>query len=366
MPESEPLVQFPMLSPTVVALLLAFLVGLIVLAISIEIYRRVASRRKRIGAEWNSVHEILTERKLSESDQALLEQMVRRFSPKTPLRAVTTRHEFDTCVAQAMQESLEQGDEKEMESLGGRLRDIRCELSLDYVPLGQKISSTRELHGGQWLSIAPAADASPKWARMIVERVDEAYLYVAPRTQPGQAAPRIAAGTDVKVRLWRDEDARYLFTTVLAGVEDGPAIWRLLHTNELGRMQARNHYRVRYDQNTTVSLLNGSVDGDDSDVSKRRAVAKIRGRITSLSAGGCAVVVQQEISKQVMLRLNLELSPEKSLDLEAKIIASSSISGGRYLLRAAFVGLDDERRDAVAKYVLQRQQHKIAAREAAR
>jgi len=89
-------------------------------------------------------------------------------------------------------------------------------------------------------------------------------------------------------------------------------------------------------------------------------VTRMRGRITSLSAGGCAVVLKQPVARQVMLRLGIEMPGGKTLETEADIVASSAISGGRYLLRLQFVGLSDEERDLIARYVLQKQQTRLA------
>lgn len=365
MPESTPLVQFPELSSTALVLVLFLFFGLLILAIGLDLRRRITAQKRRVLAEWRAAKEILADRELSDEELELVEDIVLRFASRAPLRAITVRHEFDVCVEKAMENAFEHESTRAFEALGLKLRDIRSQLSLDYVPFGQEIVSTRELHAGQWVSVADPSKEAPDWSRMMIERIDESYLYAGPK-EPNKKTPlRLSAGDQVRVRLWRDEDARYLFTTTLASVDDAPPMWRMYHTNDLSRMQARNYFRIRHDQPTTIGILNSPVDGTEVNLAKRRPVAKLRGRITSLSAGGCALVVQQEVSKQVMLRLTLELSDKDEIDLEAKIIATSSISGGRFLLRVAFTGLDDERRDEVAKYVLHRQQHSISTRDSA-
>ncbi len=335
-------------------------------AISIEYYRRSEARRKRIQAEWRSAFEILKERSLSDIEQELIEDVIRRNLPHAPLRALTVRHEFDKCVANEMARLDKAGDRDAFQTMGERLRDIRAQLGLDYLPLGQRITSTRELVSGQWFSIAHARNTSPQWTRMRVDRVDEAYVYVSSHPKKGEPSPIFHDGDAVRCRLWRDEDARYAFSTTVASYEDLPPQWRLDHANDLIRTQARDHFRVRHDQHTTVDILNASLDGDDSDIAKRRVVTKLRGRVTSLSAGGCALVIPQEVSRQVLLRIELEVDEEEPMLVGARIVSSSGISGDRVLVRAAFVNLDDAHRDRIAKYVLQRQQHLIAAREAAK
>ncbi len=71
-------------------------------------------------------------------------------------------------------------------------------------------------------------------------------------------------------------------------------------------------------------------------------------------------MLKQAVARQVMLRLGIELPDGRTLETEAEIVASSAISGGRYLLRLQFVGLSDEERDVIARYVLHRQQMRLA------
>ena len=74
------------------------------------------------------------------------------------------------------------------------------------------------------------------------------------------------------------------------------------------------------------------------------------------------MVLKQPVARQVILRLGIELPSEKMIEIESKIVASSAISGGRYLLRLQFVGLSEEARDRIARYVLQKQQTRLVKR----
>ena len=103
-------------------------------------------------------------------------------------------------------------------------------------------------------------------------------------------------------------------------------------------------------------VLNAPVDDDMSDVDRREAVTRLRGRVTSLSGGGLAIVVQQPIPKHVLLRITLDLVPEPgSLRLTARPVGSSTLSAGKHLVRCAFAGISDEVREDVSQYVFHRQ-----------
>ena len=363
MTETTPLVQFPVPSTFTLVMLGFGFLALLAAAVGYEIFRRSQSVRAKRAAEWRSVRDILRERKISGESVGLIERMVKRHSPDHPLRAVTTREEFEHCVEVEMRSLQAKGDPKAFEQAGLRFRDIRSELGLDYVPLGQRMHSTRELHDGQWITMSEIDAVQSPRIQVMVEDVNEAYFYVVLKDRPTASAPRFAPDEHVRCRLWREEDARYVFDTTIAAYDEPPPTWRVHHTSDLRRAQAREHFRVRHDQPVTVGVLNAPVDGDQKDLDMRRVVTRLRGRITSLSAGGCAVVLKQPVSRQVLLRVNLELPGEEPLELESEIVSSSAISGGRYLLRVKFLGLEDETRDMIAKHVLHQQQQRLAAQQ---
>ena len=360
MNESTPWVQFPVPSTFTLVMLGLGFAALLFAAVAYEVYRRVNAIRERRAAEWRHVREILDEREVAPESRALLERLIKRHGSATPLHVVTTRDGFERCVEAEMAALQSKKEPSAFEDSGQRLRDIRVDLGLDYVPVGQRIHSTRELHEGQWLSMAREEEDKPQWFRVMLEDLNEAYFYVVLKDAPASAAPRIDPGVRVRCRLWRDEDARYLFNTEIAAYDEPPATWRLHHTKELRRTQARRHFRVRHDQQVTVGIINAPVDGNKDDVRRQRVVTRLRGRVTSLSAGGCAIVLKQAVARQVMLRLGIELPGGQTLETEAEIVASSGISGGRYLLRLQFVGLSDEERDIIARYVLHKQQMRLA------
>ncbi len=321
-----------------------------------EVYRRRTRLRERVAHEARAMLEILEEHSLSPEEIKIVADLVTKHAAMDPLRAVTTRQDFDRCVEAEMKDLASRGDQRSFEQMGLKLRDVRGTLGLDYIPYGQPIHSTREIHPGQWMSVARAGDTVPQWMRMVVEEVDESYLTLSRQPKPGEPNVAVAAGDEIRCSMWRDDDARYTFGTTVAFIEEIPSVWRLAHTRELNRLQARGHFRVRHDQTSIVELLNAPVDGDLADVKNRRAVAKLRSRITSLSAGGCALVVQQPVSRHMLVRIFLEIPRQREpLPIEARIVAESPISGGRYLLRTTFAGIDDATREQVSQYVLQRQ-----------
>jgi len=331
------------------------LLGVLVLAVFIEMWRRRREHRRHLQAEWRAVREIAEEKNLSKEARAALESLIRKYSADTPLRAVTTRQQFDVCVVREIGEIAARNDTARLEKQGILLREIRVHLGLDYIPYGQRIHSTRELHQGQVLWIADKDAPSPEWARMTVAAVDEAFFRLTPNTSA--RLPAVSPGKAVRCRMWREDDARYTFSSPLMRIDPDPLTWVFRHAEELSRTQSRAHFRIHYDRSVSVAVLNAPVNGDLSDVDQRPAVIRLQGRMVSLSGGGFAVVLPQTVPRQILLRLSLELDPDSPAPtVTAQPVNVTALSPGRHLVRAAFVAMSDETRDLITHFVFQQQQ----------
>ncbi|HPO16986.1 MAG TPA: PilZ domain-containing protein [Candidatus Hydrogenedentes bacterium] len=333
----------------------AMLFGLLGTALLIEYARRWKDRRRQLRTEWAAVREITEEKGLSKESWELLETLVRRYAPNTPLRTITLRQYFNQCVERHIEAVKGKKDFPLLQRQGELLRDLRVHLGLDYIPIGQRIDSTRELYHGQHIWVAPKEKQSAEWVRMVTSAVNEAFFQLVPH-EPANPIP-FNTGDQLQCRMWREEDARYGFDVMLVQMLDNPPTWVFEHTNVMHRMQARAHFRIRVDQSTEVGIINAPVDGDMSDVAERPVVTRLRGRITSLSGGGFAVVVTQPVPKQVLLRVLLDLGEDKSpVEVTGQMVGSSTLSAGRYLLRTAFVGITDELRETITHFIFQQQQ----------
>lgn len=351
-----PLLEWPVATPATMMWFALVILALALAVILWELHRRRAEAARQVKAKWRIVEDIAREKDLSGEQREALRALIRRRSPREPVRAVTVRQHFDACVEEEMGAVRAKEDRASFEERGQLLRDIRLALNLDFVPLGQRIVSTRELGPGQLIWVARASDSQPQWRRATVVSVNEACLHAAPPDARDSETWSATPGETLRCRMWRDEDARYGFDTQAARVETDPPSWVLDHTSSLERVQARTHHRVLYGQAVTAGVLDAPVDGDESHVRDRRVVTRLRGHFTSLSAGGFALLLQQPAPRQVLLRVPLHLPGSSPFEAEARIVSTSSVSGGRWLVRASFVGLDDDRRDRIARYVFQCQQ----------
>jgi hypothetical protein len=288
----------------------------------------------------------------------LLKRLVEHWSAKHPLRVVTTRPEFSKAAEQELAAARAKGDARAYRELGVELRDIREQLGLDYVPYGKPIDSTRDLFEGQHIDLGPATGG--KGRTMRVANVDEAYYYLGLLSPGKEEAPEWTPGMELSFTAWRDDDAVYRWRSRLDRIEEKPARWVFNHCHALDREQKREHFRVRFDQTVDVELLPMPANDNFDSIESAAAVARIRGRVTSLSAGGVAMEVHQVLPRKVCLRMTLPLKRSGEARGVARVVSSNVLSGGRMAVRAEFVHLDEGAEDRIAKYVLEWQQFQIA------
>ena len=300
------------------------------------------------------MRDLFDEREVRGEDRNLLLAIINQYEPEHPGRAVTKRHVFDGCMERYFQTLEATADPETIAQRGAQLRDVRSRLGLDYVPLGQRILSTRELYDGQVLWASPASGLEPRWFHLKCVKVDEAFFYLVPIGKDG--APEFKPGEAIKFRLWREDDARYLFEARIFQVDRDPLVWRVSHADRLTRNQARAHYRIRFDATVQVSILNAPagerVERIDSDL----PIMQIYGRIASLSGGGMAVHFQQPMPKQMLMRVPFRLpGQDRTFVTFVRPTAAQNVGGGCSVVRGKFIAMDDETRDGITRYIFQKQ-----------
>lgn len=337
---------------------------LLTIAVIVEWIRQWRGKRARVANLWDSVKKIAKEKELTDEEKDALNTLLKRWSPAEPHRAATVHQYFDECIEAEMNDLKTKGDMDEFDRMGTVLRDIRTRLALDMVPIGQRIFSTRQLYSPQEVWFVDAAESPPRWKRGLIQTVNEAYFTVGMAVDVDP--PRYFPGGSVRFRLYRDDDARYTFTTRFVRREAEPVGITFMHTGEMERIQSREHYRVRHEQSANVGVMDGPVDGvvdepGETDDAPRRIVTRLRGKIVNISAGGLAVVLPQPVPSQVMLRVSVDLPLERteSFEVDLRIVATNPLPAGRHLVRAAFVRIDDGHREAIARYVMHKQQQYI-------
>lgn len=362
MPPSDPIYIFPSATSTTYLTVLALTIVMFGVAIYMVRRQRLAQERARLSAEWAGIETILTEKEVPKEQGAALKELVRRRTPQHPYHAVTQRAVFDE-ILEAEMAAVRTGKSVDQYNEVGELwRAIRCALSLDFIPVGQSIVSTRDLYLDQKVWLAPTEAAKhAEWHAARVTNVNEAYFFV---SLIDAIVKPVKDGSKISMRLWREDDARYAFDCELVRQENRPAGWMMAHTDVLSRTQDRSHFRITHDQSSEVGLIEAPRDGNYALVLEKPEVAVLHGRITSLSGGGFATSVPQPVPPQVLLRVRLQLDATGGgLTVVGKVVGNQPLYGGRYLIRCAFVALSEEDRDIITHYVFRRQTQQRAMAE---
>ena len=339
------------------------LLGLLLLAVLADVLRRRIQKKRLVRAEWRRVEDIATAKGIAGKDLELLRAVIARHAPREPLRTVTTRQQFDACVEAELARLDTRTSSGDYEQAGVRLRDLRTRLGLDFVPYGQRIHSTRELSPGQSLWIAPGSNSRADWFRTRIVEVDEAHFAATPWARGSGSPPSFAPEEAVRCHTWRDDDARYGFTVKLARFEDTPPIWVFHHSATLQRTQSREFYRLRIDQPTTVQVLDTRSTRDPATLHAQPVLSECSATITNLSGGGLALVLKEAIPAQSVLRVLLKLPGEPSLQVHIRVVGVDPITRQRHRLRGGFLDIDDDTRDSIARYIVQRQQLLLASED---
>ena len=348
--------RWPAASPQMFLGLTAVFVALFGAAVVIDMIRKRMAQQRLLIEAWEQARAIAEEKDVSETEWALLEEAIAQFAPDAPLEVVTVRRRFNECVAAYM--ATLQDDAVKFAETGEILRELRTRLALDFIPVGQRIDTTRELNRGQTILATRAEEKGARWFALPLRNVDEAYLYASLERKGPEAPPKLSPGDELRCRMWREDDARYSFNLTVAEVKREDETVILYHADGIRRIQSRQHFRVRHNQLASIGIIHSRRDDDYEDVAERPVSSRIRGRVTSLSAGGLAVETSQPLSSQSVMRIALTLHEGEPVTANARVVGVSPLSAGRHLIRGAFVGMDDEDRDRIEKYVWWRQQPK--------
>ncbi len=338
---------------------LLFLV-LLVGSFLIGVYKKKKEEKERVVKEWERVRFILKEKEFNEREKKFFEELIQKYDPQNPLGVATLRQHFLRCVSKYILDARKNFGFDELDEAGDIIREIGIRLGHDYIPYGQRIYTTLELYQNQPLWMSPQGENPALWRKGNVTDVNGAFFRVAPFT-PKDRLP-VNLGQYILFKMWREDDARYQFSTVLRRIELDPEIYVFDHAFSLERFQSRAYFRVRLDKSIEVDIVKIDKKYDLQQISAEDVPCQVqfstRGRMVNLSAGGSAILIDRDIDESNYIRLLLDMEDEKEpkhLTLYIRIISKVSIALGRYIYRGAFMGLTDENRDRLAKYVFRQQ-----------
>lgn len=333
---------------------------LLIISFLIGIYKKKKEEKQRVLRDWERVRFILKEKELNEKEIKLLEEIIHKYDSQNPLGVVTFRQHFIRCIHQYIMDARKHYDVDQLDEIGDILREIGIRLGHDYIPYGQRIYTTLELYENQPLWMSPQGESPSLWRKAHVVDVNGAFFRVTPFT-PQDRLP-VDLGRHISFKMWREDDARYQFSSVLRRIELDPEVYVFDHAFSLERFQSRAYFRVRLDMPIEADIVKIDKKYDLNQISAEDVPCHIqfstRARIVNLSAGGCAILIDRDVDEGHFIRILLDMEDEKEpkyITLYMRIINKVNVALGRYMYRGSFMGLTDENRDRLAKYVFRQQ-----------
>ncbi len=330
------------------------ILGLLVLAVVLELLRRKRERKLAILQQWETIRTMLVEKELNEEERNMLIQLIEKYEPSNPINVVTVRQHFNRCVQKYIQDLRRDKPYAELDHVGEVLKEIRIRLGLDYIPYGQRIYTTAELYPNQTVWFNPKYGSFQEWRKGKVADVNEAYFRVAPLTTQDRVS--LKEGDEVAFRTWRDDDGRYQFTAIFRAKDEDVYVFD--HAFSMERFQTRAYLRVRVDTTIDVNVVRFSSKYDLTHISAEDIPYKVefstRARVVNLSAGGCALLIDRDIEEDLYIQFELDLEDDEEprvVKLIMRILDKLNVSLGRYMYRGAFVGVSNELRERLIKYV---------------
>jgi len=344
---------------------LALVGGLFILAILIELNRRRRDKNRRRIASWVATRQLLLDKSIPSECIDIFLPLLHKYTNHAPLQVLHHHRQYEEFVDHVLSNQPEELNFIELDTLGELLRLVRSSLGLDFVPTGQRIHSTRELHLGQHIALIPLTQDHSEWGQCKVSAINDAFFCVSLK---GRNNPdKLTKQKRLAFSMWREDDARYTFSTTIAKTNPSAGEVVLHHTNEFDRIQSRAHFRIRFRKEILIEVLSVQDSSSFAALISSKVIRKCQGETYSLSAGGISFVIDLIVDPGNMIRIHLPLLEDTNpLSLDARVVGCSEMGTTKYLVRCAFVGISDNAQETISQFVLQRQQEQRAAEEAQR
>jgi hypothetical protein len=357
--------------------------GLAVLAIAVilELIRSHLARKKKDEELWRDFEEVAIEKGLTGKELTLCKEMARSLVADKPMRLLMSKQTFDEGAGQRIGKLWSSGaTNEELESASDVLGEIRRKLGLTFVPFGRRLTSTRGLQPDQKLTLELEKGAgATRFMATVLDVTDLGIVISPPESAAGQVT--LEEGQNVRVALWRADDARYMFATrVHKPMYSAKLAVMLEHADKLERTQARTFYRVRVSLPITVAEL-VSQEPEElekvSDVGLLPTRRQFMGTLGSISGGGVSLVSKSRVNVDDLIRVEIDLA-RAYLEIEqpppadaderhkvqavCKVVSVSALPGPRYLVRGSFALINETDRDRIVRFVNVKEQ-KLATEE---
>jgi len=341
-------------------LFFAVVLGLVVVALLSEHRKQRKERRRILEERWKQFSDELELHSVSAEEACLLKEMAEGHDLERPVDMFRSRRIFDECVNKRISRfKSEKLNPDALKSIARKLASVRRKLSLDVMPAGYHIISSRGISVGQTVEVQIAPNPKLSFASKVLEADDLEIVIQAPTDNAVLRA--IRPGSVVLVEFSRDSDARYRFETPVIRVESkGTGRVYLEHTVDVERYQSREYFRAMMMEpiffypisEEQLAQFNSIEPPAEDSLLLEMGLREISGDASTISGGGIAIVSPEKFEVERPLLISVDPYLERPVGpIPARICSISSLPGRRYLLRTAFTDLDESVRDTVINYV---------------
>ncbi len=339
---------------------LVVIFALVALALFMEHRGRRKEQKRIIEERWRQFSNELDLFSPTSEEKNLLVEIAKESDLERPVDMIRVRRILDDCVNRKIR--LLKSKKVAPDSLKGVARtlgSVRRKLSLDVLPGGFPLLSTRGVSAGQPLIVRLIVKPPQVFESEILEADDLEIVIQGPADEAMRKALR--PGSVVLVELSRENDARYRFEAPVIRIEaKGTGRVYLEHTTEVERYQSREFFRaMMLEPVFFYPLTEGQFkqfQGLEKPVQDslllKMGLQEISGEASTISGGGIAIVSPEKLAVDQPLLITMDPYLEKPVGpIPARICSVSSLPGKRYLLRASFEELEDTVRDTIINYV---------------
>jgi c-di-GMP-binding flagellar brake protein YcgR len=232
------------------------------------------------------------------------------------------------------------------------ISSIRQKIGFMHVPLEHPLVSTRNLALGQVGSIYGRDSGSPLVRKASVSRRDERTFTLQYKADQEEMV-RIAPGDEIRFAFARHNDGLYGIALRVAE-SDGAGHVVVYHTTDVRRNQLRQYVRIE----TSLPLKLRLVQTRDEE---RGAVARgqrVEGRMADISGGGLSFLCEQMLKPGDLVSVSFALPNARFSGVSCKVLRIGLQEGKTttyYKHHAQFVHIEDRKRDAIVRYVFEKQ-----------
>ena len=237
----------------------------------------------------------------------LLRQLAVKCNLEDPSSLFWSQGQLDTCIRTMVREIRMSGgsDEEGTHDFLSKLYDYRKEIEMNKPRNKNGISNSRQIGEGQMLKILVAGTGVFK--SQIVRNISQ-YIAISRPVNNKNSSGHSWVGSKISVYFWREDDAGYVFDTIVQDeiFSKGIPSLKLVHTDSLFRTQKRKSIRIKMHKAAFLYLV-----PENEPPHKIEMDPGLKCFLEDLSDSGCAVTVggKAESGLRVKIQFALDNAP---------------------------------------------------------